>query len=102
MCRIEMRLRLWTYIDVPYDDCVAIAVKKVVAFWVSIDDDGQPSGGEGQRGEHSLCGKKIHTREENYYTKQCSYACIKKALKEKDYTKHEILIFLFSRYSGYM
>lgn len=46
--------------------------------------------------------KKIHTREENYYTKQCSYACIKKALKEKDYTKHEILIFLFSRYSGYM
>ena len=27
------------YIDVPDDDCLAVAVENVVALWVSVDDD---------------------------------------------------------------
>ena len=53
--RAERFLVTATYINVPDNDCIAVAVEKVVALGISVDDNGHPPLGERQASKHTLC-----------------------------------------------
>lgn len=46
------------YLDVTDDDWFSVTIENVLAFWISIDDQGHPPLSVGKSGKHTLCNYK--------------------------------------------